>query len=294
MLPLVRKTARQFIRTGAAGKRLMALAHREFPWLGCEMELLANPFTLTMAVLAVAILGLAKGGFSGLGALATPLLALSLPPVTAAAVLLPVLLVQDVVSVWSFRKSWDRGILILMLPAAAVGIFLGWALAALVDEAAVELAVGAISVVFALQRLWAERAVKASEQVAPGPGRPWLGALCGAAAGFTSQIAHAGGPPFQIYVLPRRLPRDVFIGTSAIFFGVVNWMKVPAYAALGHLTPQVLATAGVLLPLAIGSTWAGVWLVRRVPSEGFYKVIYVLLVLVGGKLMVDGARGLLA
>lgn len=70
-------------------------------------------------------------------------------------------------------------------------------------------------------------------------------------------------------------------------------MKVPAYLALGQLTPQALATAGVLLPLAIASTWAGVWLVRRVPAEGFYKVIYVLLVLVGGKLMFDGARGLL-
>ena len=124
--------------------------------------------------------------------------------------------------------------------------------------------------------------------------RVGLGFLCGAAAGFTSQIAHAGGPPFQIYVLPRRLPRDAFIGTSAIFFATVNWMKVPAYVALGAFTPKVLATAGVLLPLAIASTWAGVWVVRRVPAEGFYRVIYVLLVVVGGKLVLDGARGLIA
>jgi uncharacterized membrane protein YfcA len=158
-------------------------------------------------------------------------------------------------------------------------------LAAFVSSSAVELAVGLISVLFALQRLWAERAVKAAEQIAATPGRAWLGALCGMAAGFTSQIAHAGGPPFQIYVLPRRLPRDAFIGTSAIFFAVVNWMKVPAYFALGAFTPKVLATA---------STWAGVWLVRRVPAEGFYKVIYVLLVAVGGKLVFDGAHGLLS
>lgn len=253
-----------------------------------------DPFFYLVAIPAVFLLGLTKGGFAGIGVVAVPMMTLAVSPVMAASITLPILLVQDVVSVWSFRKSWDRGILMLMLPAAAVGIFLGWALAALVDEAAVELAVGAISVVFALQRLWAERAVKASDQIAPGPGRPWLGAICGAAAGFTSQIAHAGGPPFQIYVLPRRLPRDTFIGTSALFFGVVNWMKVPAYVALGQFTPKVLATAGVMLPLAVASTWAGVWLVRRVPSEGFYKVIYGLLVLVGGKLMVDGARGLLA
>jgi uncharacterized membrane protein YfcA len=134
--------------------------------------------------------------------------------------------------------------------------------------------------------------VKAAADIEASPARPWLGALCGAAAGFTSQIAHAGGPPFQIYVLPRRLPRDAFIGTSAIFFATVNWMKVPAYFALGQFTPQVLMTAGVLLPLAIASTWGGVWVVRRVPAEGFYKVIYVLLIAVGGKLVFDGARGL--
>ena len=86
------------------------------------MELLANPFTLVVAVLAVVIVGMAKGGFSGLGALATPLLALALPPVTAAAILLPVLLVQDVVSVWSFRRTWDRWIVAWMLPGAVAGV----------------------------------------------------------------------------------------------------------------------------------------------------------------------------
>ncbi len=256
--------------------------------------MLTDPFFYAVAIPAVILLGLAKGGFAGIGVVATPLLALAISPVLAAAILLPILIVQDVVSVWAFRRTWDRGLLKLMLPAAAVGIFLGWALAAFVSPAAVELAVGLISIVFALQRLWAERAVKVAEQVGTTAGRPWLGALCGLVAGFTSQIAHAGGPPFQIYVLPRRLPRDVFIGTSAIFFAVVNWMKVPAYMALGQFTPKVLATAGVLLPLAIASTWAGVWLVRRVPAEGFYRIIYVLLVAVGAKLAFDGAHALLS
>ena len=254
--------------------------------------MLTDPLFYAVAIPAVILLGLAKGGFAGIGVVAVPMMALAVSPVMAASITLPILLVQDVVSVWAFRKSWDKGLLILMLPAAAGGIALGWALAAFVDESAVELAVGLVAMLFALQRLWAERAVKAAAEVAATTGRPWLGVLCGIAAGFTSQIAHAGGPPFQIYVLPRRLPRDVFIGTSAIFFAVVNWMKVPAYIALGQFTPKVLATAGVLLPLAVASTWAGVWLVRRVPAEGFYKVIYILLVAVGGKLAFDGARGL--
>lgn len=118
--------------------------------------------------------------------------------------------------------------------------------------------------------------------------------MAGVAAGFTSQIAHAGGPPFQIYVLPKNLPRDVFIGTSAIFFAIVNWMKVPAYWALGQFTREAMATAAVLLPLAIASTYAGVWLVRRVPAASFYRIIYLLLIAVGAKLAWDGAVSLLA
>ena len=86
----------------------------------------------------------------------------------------------------------------------------------------------------------------------------------------------------------------MFVGTSAIFFATVNWMKVPAYIALGQFTPQVLTTAAVLLPLALASTWAGVWVVRRVPAEGFYRIIYLLLIAVGSKLIWDGAHGLLA
>lgn len=255
--------------------------------------MIADPFFYAVALPAVILVGLAKGGFSGIGVVATPLMALAVGPVKAAAILLPLLIVQDVVGVWAYRKTWDRKILWLMLPPGALGIALGWALAAMVSVAAVELAVGAVSILFAVQRLWAERAVKAAAAIEAGPARPWLGALCGLASGFTSQIAHAGGPPFQIYTLPLRLQRDVFVGTGAIFFAILNWLKLPAYIALGQFTPQVLATAGVLLPVAVASTWAGVVLVRKVPAEGFYKLIYGLLILVGTKLAWDGVMGLI-
>ena len=254
--------------------------------------MITDPWFYALAVPAVILLGLAKGGFSGIGVIAVPLMALAVSPVLAASITLPILIVQDVVSVWAFRKTWDRGILILMLPSAAVGIFAGFALAAFVRPGAVELAVGVISVLFAVQRLWLER-TGAPVQAAQPEGLPWRGVLAGIAAGFTSQISHAGGPPFQIYVLPKQLARDVFIGTSAIFFAVVNWIKVPAYLALGQVTAESLSTAAALLPLAIASTWAGVWLVRRVPGKAFYKVIYSLLVVVGGKLAWDGAVSLI-
>ena len=238
------------------------------------------------------LLGLAKGGFSGIGVIAVPMIALAVSPVLAASITLPILIVQDVVSVWAFRKTWDRNVLAVMLPSAAGGIALGYALAAFVKPGAVELAVGAISIVFAVMRLWAERG-SAPPRPAKPEKLPWRGVLAGVTAGFTSQIAHAGGPPFQIYVMPKNLPRDVFIGTSAIFFAVVNWMKVPAYWALGQFTREAMMTALVLLPLAIASTWGGVWLVRRVPAGNFYRIIYVLLIAVGGKLAWDGATSLL-
>lgn len=238
------------------------------------------------------LLGLAKGGFAGIGVIAVPMMALAVSPVLAASITLPILIVQDVVSVWSFRKTWDGRILALMLPSAAAGIALGYALAAFVKPGAVELAVGAVSIVFALMRLWAERA-SAPMREARAEKLPWRGVVAGVAAGFTSQIAHAGGPPFQMYVLPKNLPRDTFIGTSAIFFAVVNWMKVPAYWALGQFTREALLTAAALLPVAIGSTYAGVWLVRRVPAANFYRIIYLLLIAVGAKLAWDGAASLI-
>jgi uncharacterized membrane protein YfcA len=254
--------------------------------------MITDPVFYLVAAPAVILLGLAKGGFAGIGVIAVPLMALAVSPVLAASITLPILIVQDVVSVWAFRRTWSGRILVLMLPSAAVGIFAGYSLAAFVRPAAVELAVGLISVSFALQRLWVERRA-APPAEARAEGLPWRGALAGIVAGFTSQISHAGAPPFQMYVLPKRLPRDTFIGTSALFFAAVNWMKVPAYVALGQFTRQSLTTSAVLLPLAIASTWAGVWLVRRVPAELFYRVIYGLLILVGARLVWEGAAGLI-
>ncbi len=249
------------------------------------MELLANPFALTMAVLAVVIVGMAKGGFSGLGVLATPLLALAMPASTAAALLLPVLLVQDVVSVWSFRKSWDRWIVAWMLPGAAVGILLASLYSAAVDEAQLRLVLGVIALSFGLYRLWLERGGRlVAASTSPG----WVGTLFGLGMGVTSQIAHAGGPPFQIWVTPRRLPHETFVGTSSVLFALVNWMKVPSYIALGTLNRQTLIAAALLMPLAIISTLVAVRLIRRMNSQRFYTLIYVLMVLLGLKLIWDG------
>lgn len=249
------------------------------------MTILADPVTLSVLLIAVVLLGMAKGGFAGVGALATPVAALVLPPATAAALLLPILIVQDVISVWAFRKTWDGWIIGWMLPGAAVGVFAGYVYADRVNEAQLMAALGAITFAFGVYRLWVERGgriVAASQS----PG--WVGSLFGGAMGFASQIAHAGGPPFQMWVAPRKLPHLTFVGTNALLFAIVNWIKVPAYLGLGAFPREVVIATLLLMPLAIVSTLLTVRWIRRINPERFYILVYVLMVLLGAKLFWDG------
>src|SRR5688572_5083270 len=252
--------------------------------------MITDPHFYAAAIPAVILLGLAKGGFSGIGVLAVPLMTLVVSPVQAASITLPILIVQDVVSVWVFRKAWDGRSLAILTPAALAGIVLAYLLAAHVSTAAVELAVGLIALSFGARQLQ----ITLRGKVRPGKPSDLMGVVWGTTAGFTSQIAHAGGVPFQIYMLPKRLDRDVLIGTSAIFFAAVNWLKVPAYAALGQFTRGNMATSLALFPIAILSTLVGAKLIRRVDPERFYVLIYSLLLLTGLKLTWDGAAELFA
>ena len=239
------------------------------------------------ASIAVIITGLAKGGFAGVGALAMPVMAIGIDPVGGAAILLPILLVQDIVSVWTFRHSFSREIVLVMVPGMALGVLLGYIYASALSEKSVLGALGLISIVFGVHRLWIERGTAV---VLPSNSPKWVGTLFGIASGFTSQIAHAGAPPFQMWVLPRHLSRDVLVGTTAISFAMVNWIKVPAYAALGQFTTHNLLATATLLPLAVASTFAGVALVRRIDPARFYTLIYILMVLLGTKLVIDAVR----
>ena len=237
---------------------------------------------------AVVLTGLAKGGFSGIGLLSLPLMALVVSPVTAAAIMLPLLIAQDVVSVWSYRRDFDRRNLATLAPGALLGILVGYLLAAKVSDAAVVLAVGLISVGFALRRMLSD-----GKKPAIATQANWsAGSLWGFFCGFTSMVAHAGGPPFQIYVMPQKLKPAVFVGTGAVFFAAMNLVKLVPYLALGQLNGQNLQASAALLPFAVAATFAGVWLIRRVPPERFYGIIYWLLLLVGAKLVYDGVQGL--
>jgi uncharacterized membrane protein YfcA len=105
-------------------------------------------------------------------------------------------------------------------------------------------------------------------------------------------VAHAGGPPFQVYILPQRLHREIMVGTGAVFFAILNVLKLGPFILLGQFSPENLATSAVLFPLAVAATFAGVWLVRRVESARFYTFIYILLIFVGGRLIWQALSGL--
>lgn len=241
------------------------------------------------AVPAVILMGLSKGGFSGLAILSTPLVAMVTSPVRAAAIMLPILIVQDAVSVWAYRHEWNRRVLAIMLPGALAGITAGYLLARHVSDAAVTLAVGLVSAGFVLWQ-WLKHA--RDGELAAEPADVPKGLFWGTVSGFTSFISHTGGPPFQVYTLPQRMPPAEYAGTTTIFFAIMNLVKLLPYFLLGQFDTQNLAQSASLLPLAIAATFAGVWLVRRVPAEKFFLLIYALTLVVGLKLIWDGVAGL--
>jgi uncharacterized protein len=248
------------------------------------LTLPTDPVFYLVAGIAVFLVGIAKGGFSGLGAASMPLLVLVMDPLRAAAMLLPILIVQDVVGVWAFRKDFDLPTLKLMVPGAFVGIFLGWLLAASVPADAVRGMVGLIALVFGTHRLLA---IGGHAVTLKGPLPNWLGAFWGGVSGFTSQVAHAGGPPFQVWGLTRNFSQMTYAGTSGIFFAIINWAKVPAYAALGQFTWPNMQLTLVFVPLAVLSTMLGVALVKRISPAKFQLAINVIMIAVGVELLRD-------
>jgi uncharacterized membrane protein YfcA len=241
-----------------------------------------------VAGIAVVILGLSKGGFAGVGMISTPLLALLIGPIAAAGVIFPILIVQDVIAVAMYRRTFSWQILATMIPGAALGVCLAYVLASGVPGWSVEIVLGVVSLAFSLQQI--KRQLKLSLQPAQDHAR-WLGVLSGMGSGFTSMIAHAGTPPFQFYVMPKGLDRDMYVGTSVLFFAATNLMKAPAFLALGQLSVSQLKTTLIFFPLAMASSWLGVRLVRTIDVRKFNFTITLILLCVSVALVSQGIAG---
>jgi len=247
-----------------------------------------------VAVFAILITGISKGGFGqGAGGLAVPLMSMFIAPPEAAGIMLPILCAMDIFGVHAYRRSWSREHLAIMLPGALVGIVAGGLAFGMLPVNAIRLLLGVIAVTFALNqwlRLTERLAARISAQDRK-PGRA-AGAFWGALSGFTSTLAHAGGPPFAVYMLAQKVDKTLFVGTSAVFFLVVNYVKLVPYYFVGQLNVGNLAAALLFSPLAPLGIWLGVWIHRRMSQAAFLNVSYALLLATGVKLIYDAlARG---
>jgi uncharacterized membrane protein YfcA len=228
---------------------------------------------------AAFLVGASKGGLPMVGAMGVPLLALVMPPVAAAALLLPVYIVSDMVGLWAYRKDYSARNLLILVPAMVFGVGLGWATAKITEEWMVTLLVGLVGVYYCATVVF--RKANAPPKRADVP----RGLFWGTIAGFTSFVSHTGGPPYQTYVLPQKLPKMMFAGTSTIVFAIINLVKLVPYWALGQFNPGNLQMAAMLAPVAVGGALLGYKLTAIIPEGIFYRLVEVALFLISLKLI---------
>jgi uncharacterized membrane protein YfcA len=245
-----------------------------------------NPLFIAVAIFAGLTIGLSKGGLPVIAMLSVPLLSQFISPVTAAAVTLPIYVISDMYGVYLYRHEYSRRNLAILIPASLAGVGIGWATFSITSDRAVVLIIGTLGLIYCLNAFF-----KRNRPVKPRPADVPRGVVFGIMSGFTSFIAHAGAPPFQMYVLPQRLQKMVFAGTATILFAVVNSSKLVPYWWLGQFTPNILIFGLMMIPAALLGTFAGSKLVRVIPQDLFFKLVQVALFVLSLKLVYDGTFG---
>ncbi|MCF2869588.1 sulfite exporter TauE/SafE family protein [Octadecabacter sp. G9-8] len=238
----------------------------------------------TLGVVAAFCVGLSKGGAPAFGTLAVPILSLTISPIAAAGLLLPVFVFSDVFGIWAYRKHANWALLKIAAVGIVVGTGVGWATAHLVSEQMVRLLIGVIGFLFALNFLLRAQ-LKPVERPATVPG----GLFWTAVAGFTSFVSHAGAPPWQVWVLPQKLPKMVFAGTSTFAFAIMNALKIVPYYVLGQLQADNLRITLILFVPALVGVFVAYRLIRILPERVFYGIVTWMLLIVSIKLIWDGA-----
>lgn len=247
--------------------------------------MITDPSFYAVAVPAALLVGLGKSGLTGgLGMLAVPLIALSVPVPQAAAIVLPLLTVGDLFGLAALIRQRDRAVLRILLPSGLAGIVVGWLLFGVLSAKAMAGIVGVMTLAFLAQRML----FKPSDEARVPP--RWVGLLAGTVSGITSFAAHAGGPPISFYLLPMRLAPTVFAATGAVFFAAINAAKWLPYATLGLIDWINMSAALLLAPCAALGVWVGVHLLRRIPALWFYRLVSFGLLVTGLKLLWDGLR----
>jgi uncharacterized protein len=236
----------------------------------------------TVATLATFFIGAAKGGLPMVGLLSVPTLSLAVSPVVAAGLTLPLYIISDIYGLWLYRHSYNMRILKIVVPAMALGVLAGWLAATATNDSFVKGMVGTIGLAYTADAL-----VRTRRQLPPKPADVPRGLFWGSIAGFTSFVSHAGGPPYQMYVLPQRLDKMTFAGTSTIAFTIINLIKVPPYWQLGQINLASLQTGLYLIPVALFGAFAGYQLTAKLPEKLFFRIVEIALVLLSLRLLYE-------
>lgn len=244
-----------------------------------------------VGALVVLAVGISKGGFGGgLGMIAVPALSLFIDPRIAAGILLPILCTMDSVSLYKFRGAWDKKQLSILLPGAILGTLLGALTFTLTSSDVIRLLVGLMSLYFVVYLVWWKRVLDNTKTTKP---KTWVGIIWGSIAGFSSYIAHAGGPPVAIYLLPQGLSKSVFAGTTILFFSFINFLKLIPYIWLAQINLTTIIPSLILMPFAPLGVMLGIYLHNRVSERLFYIITCMLLTGAGLKLTYEGLAALL-
>lgn len=240
----------------------------------------------TLAVVAATCVGVSKGGWPVIGMLSVPLLSLVISPVVAAGMLLPVYVVSDIFGLYAYRHAFNKRVVLVIAVSGTIGVAVGGLTAHLVEEAFVTLIVGVVGLLFAIFMMVRDTLTGEERE-----GKLASGIFWGILTGFTSFVSHAGAPPYQIWVLPQRLSKVVFAGTSTITFAYINAIKLIPYYMLGQINLESLKVATILMVPASIAVFVGVKMVKVVSDKLFFRIVIGALFIVSIKLIWDGVTG---
>jgi uncharacterized membrane protein YfcA len=255
---------------------------------------------LAFAIIAVLFIGISKAGFGGgLGLLTTPLAVLTFGSKDAIGIILPLLCAGDAFALWNYWGKWDARNLKFLLPGVIAGIVIGVQLIGRFDHRELNVAIGCIAVAFVLFQFVKDRIFRAEGAFAP---NHRVGIPIGVVTGITSTFAHGAGPIISMFLIPQRLPKELYVATNVLIFTFVNWLKMPffcidraqinlpIFAAHPLITRETLMTSAIFFPLVPIGVWIGVWMNRRISEQAFMKVVFAFLFVTGLELIFQFER----
>jgi len=246
--------------------------------------------TILVAFAGVFLICFMKGAFGGgFSIVGIPLLSTVMDPVTAGGLLAPLFVAMDLYALRFWKPAtWSKPDLVPLLPGLLIGIALGYLLFRILDHHAIEIVMAVITLIFV--GLWLAGGAKVT--IHPRSSRKAVAA--GLTSGVTTMVAHSGGPPLAMYLLPLGLSKEVYAGTTSVFFTVGNATKaVPWLLLVQPTTSTWIVMAACLLAIPTG-VWLGWRFHGRLDQRQLYRICYGLLVVTASKLLWDGVIGYLA